>query len=281
MRRLALLATLSLLATPAPAVERLADVTILDRDSGRVLPTYFHRGEYWVAGTPGARYSISVRNRLGERVLAVMAVDGVNVISGETAGFGQSGYVFDARQCYDITGWRKSNSEVAQFLFSAAPDSYAARTGRAANIGVIGVALFRESVAAPIAMSAPPPAAPAEPLADAARERLAAAAPSASTAPGLAGASGNVARAAPAPSAKLGTGHGEREGSYVVHTQFTRLHDSPDEVIRIRYDSRQNLVAMGVIREPAPLPAGPDAFPASPGPGYVPDPPAYPGVGLR
>src|SRR5688500_4438683 len=75
----------STMALPAHAVGRLADVTVIDRNTGATLPLYHHRGEYWVAGQYGAKYAIAVRNKLGERVLAVTAVDGVNVLSGETA----------------------------------------------------------------------------------------------------------------------------------------------------------------------------------------------------
>ena len=98
MKRLyisAVLFTLGLIAQ-AHAVGRLADVSIIDRDSGCALAAHFYRGEYWVAGSPGARYAIEVRNRLGGRVLAVTSVDGVNVVSGATAGWGQTGYVFAA-----------------------------------------------------------------------------------------------------------------------------------------------------------------------------------------
>jgi hypothetical protein len=108
-------------ATPqAHAIGRLADTTVVDRESGATLPIYVYRGEYWVAGRPGARYAISVRTRLGERVLAVTSVDGVNVLSGETASWDQTGYVFGSHSQYQITGWRKSSSEVAAFEFSAA-----------------------------------------------------------------------------------------------------------------------------------------------------------------
>ncbi len=122
---------------------------IIDRDSGNTLPTYRSRGEYWVAGKPGTRYSILIRNHRGERILAVTAVDGVNVISGETGAWGQSGYVFGPGESYEIAGWRKSNSEVAAFNFTTAANSYAERTGRPANVGVIGVALFLERPAPP------------------------------------------------------------------------------------------------------------------------------------
>ncbi len=130
--------------TDAHAAGRLADVQIIDRDTGSVLPMYRSRGEYWVAGRPGARYSIMIQNHRGERLLAVTAVDGINVISGETGAWGQSGYVFSPGESYEIAGWRKSNAEIAAFNFTAAGNSYAERTGRPANVGVIGVALFLE-----------------------------------------------------------------------------------------------------------------------------------------
>ncbi|MBS1173827.1 MAG: hypothetical protein H6R12_2657 [Proteobacteria bacterium] len=44
----------------------------------------------------------------------------------------------------EISGWRKSLEEVAQFYFTSLPDSYAARSDRPENAGVIGVAVFRE-----------------------------------------------------------------------------------------------------------------------------------------
>ena len=128
----------------ALAVGGLATVSVIDRDSGTQLSTYYFKGEYWVAGRPGARYAIEIRNCAAGRLLAVTSVDGINVISGATAGWGQTGYVFDPGSDYQIAGWRKSDTEVADFTFTASPNSYAARTGRPANVGVIGVALFRE-----------------------------------------------------------------------------------------------------------------------------------------
>src|SRR5690349_14876115 len=141
------------LSGEALAVGDIAQIAIIDRSTGAELVPHFYRGEYWVAGTPAARYAIEIRNHLGERVLAVTSVDGVNVISGATAGWDQTGYVFDPGQTYQITGWRKSDSEVAAFTFTASPSSYAARTGRPANVGVIGVALFRERQ--PVQLTAP------------------------------------------------------------------------------------------------------------------------------
>ena len=242
----------------------IADVAIIDRDSGAVLTPYFYRGEYWVAGRPGARYSIEIRNRLGERLLAVTSVDGVNVVSGATAAWDQTGYVFSPGERYEITGWRKTDREVADFTFTESPNSYAERTGRPANVGVIGVALFRERQQAlrtyvPPAIGHPLDRAQSAP-ADA---KLASAAPLSSPS----------AAALTAPEPKLGTGHGEREYSYAYHTEFLRMQDHPNEVIRIRYDSFDNLLAMGVVKRPRPAASWANPFPESPEQQYVPDPP--------
>ena len=83
----------------------------------------------------------------------MIAVDGVNVVSGETAAHDQTGYVLNNGQSAQITGWRKNLARVAAFEFTALPNSYAARTGRPDNVGVIGVAVFRERV-----RYVPPPA---------------------------------------------------------------------------------------------------------------------------
>ena len=284
----ALTVLLGLAHLPAQAIGRLADVTIVDRDTGATLPVHYARGEYWVAGRPGARYGITVRNRLGERVLAVPSVDGVNVLSGETAAWDQRGYVFSPYERYQITGWRKSDSQVAAFEFSHISNSYAARTSRPAHMGVIGVALFREQLPLP----QPAPAITPEPYgqrrdngqslgrlreepASPPAPGAAAAAPAEAESFARSQSTDSVAKAAPMPSAKLGTAHGQRETSVVTHTSFTRLQEQPNEIISIRYDSRENLIASGVIREPIArpyVPPVPRAFPQSDNLSYVPDP---------
>lgn len=269
----------------ALAIGRLADVTVIDRSTGETLPVYFAKGEYWVAGTPGATYSVAVANGSGGRMMAVMSVDGVNVLNGQTASVEQTGYVFDGYQRYEVTGWRKSNQEVAAFEFVASPASYAARTGRPANVGVIGVVLFKERLYQPPVSVAPPIYrygtnggydAPddrknmtAEAAADSASSR-AAPAPSQSTPQSAKRSEFHAMRE------KLGTGHGEREWSQVTNTSFDRAQSSPNETIRIRYDSRENLLAMGVIQQPyqqRPWNRTPNAFPESLG--FVPDPPGF------
>ena len=95
--------------------------------------------------------AVRIRNCTGARVLVVTSVDGVNVISGDTAAPSQSGYVLEPWGSVEITGWRKSMDRTAAFYFTDLGDSYAARTGRPQNVGVIGVAVFQEKTQ-PIAM---------------------------------------------------------------------------------------------------------------------------------
>jgi hypothetical protein len=273
VRHLNLIAAVLALAASAEAAAlgSLVRVSVVDRDNGETLRTYYARGEYWVAGDPGAHYAIEIRNCAGGRLLAVTSVDGINVLSGETAGFDQAGYVFDPGERYQITGWRKSNSEVAAFTFTDSTDSYAARTGRPANVGVIGVALFREqpqAVYSPQRLAPPPPSGEPVPSASDSSRSLAENAPATAAAPARERASMGAA----APAARLGTGHGEREYSYAVDTEFRRTQSQPNEVIRIRYDSLENLVAMGIIRKPRPGPRMPDAFPNADQRHFVPDP---------
>jgi len=157
------------IAAPACAVGRIADLTVYDRTEGRRLPVHWHQGRAYVVGKPGNEYQVSLRNRQGDDVLAIVAVDGVNVVTGETASPSQSGYVLSPGGAMDILGWRKSLSETAAFYFTSLPDSYAARTGRPDNVGVIGVALYRKKVTPPPApigqqpFPAPPPPGPPPP----------------------------------------------------------------------------------------------------------------------
>lgn len=93
-------------------------LSIIDRETGHPSGVYTHDGQQWVAGESGRRYALRLRNRSGQRVLAAVSVDGVNVVSGKTASISQEGYVLEPYQSVDITGWRKSYASVAAFVFS-------------------------------------------------------------------------------------------------------------------------------------------------------------------
>jgi len=193
-------------------------------------------------------------------VLVVLSVDGVNAVTGQTAAPSQGGYVLEPWESAEIAGWRKSLDDIAQFLFTDLPDSYAARTGRPDNVGVIGIAVFRERQVRPV--YAPPPM-----VSGSAREQSAAKA----SAPAAADSAGsNRAMAGSAPQ-RLGTGHGQREWAPVGQTEFMRASSRPQQVTQLRYDDADSLVAIGVLPRPyAPYArTSPSAFPN----GFVADPP--------
>ncbi len=251
-------AALAAASLSAHAIGHLADVSLHDRSTGRELPVYWHEGRAYVVGRPGNEYQVALRSRRGEDVLAVVSVDGVNVVSGESASTRQGGYVIGAWQHMDIKGWRKSLGETAAFYFTSLGDSYAARTGRPDNVGVIGVALFRRKVEPPpvVIGSVDEP----QPYRELRREKAAEGRADSRDA------ARQQAPAAAAPSAPLGTGHGRREESHARHVNFDRASDHPAETITIFYDSYRNLVARGILRTPV-APRQPNAFP-----GFVPDP---------
>lgn len=230
---------------------RLVEVEVINRATGQRVETYRHQGRTYVAGMPGEHYGVRMTNRTGGRVLAVLSVDGVNAVTGETAAARQSGYVLSPWQAAEIRGWRKSLDDVAAFYFTPLPDSYAARTDRPDNVGVIGVAVFREY---------------AEPRAELEPRLAAKQAPAARTAE-AAGDSAASAEGKLRKDERLGTGHGERLNDPTRYTDFRRAGDAPAEVVTIYYDSRESLLARGIIPR-APRIVHPQPFPG----GFVPDP---------
>lgn len=271
MRALLCSALLALsIAAPAQA-GNLLDLDVVDRDTGSTLPTYEQDGRLYVVGVPGHRYSVRLSNRTGARVLAVLSVDGVNAVTGETASSSQNGYVLDAWQSADIKGWRKNLNEVAQFNFTSLPNSYAARTGRPTNVGVIGVAVFTEKVEQPeLSFEREAP----RPWAKRSEADAAAAAPAPPAPAAESGIAASAAKRAPLDavrqkSERLGTGHGQREWARVTTTHFERASQYPAETLSIWYDSYRNLAERGIVPRRPIARFVPDPFPN----GFVADPP--------
>jgi hypothetical protein len=266
MFRKTLLISLALLLTSACSLlsaRPLVDVSVVDRDTGEWLRQYPHRGDTWVAGTPGNRYGVRLTNTTGERVLVVLSVDGINAVTGQTAAPSQAGYVLEPWESAEIAGWRKSLDDIAQFVFTDLGDSYAARTERPRNVGVIGVAVFQES--RPRYYPAPMPSI------SRGREYERDEAKSAS-APAAAEGQMREQAADSAARQSMGTGHGQREWSPVGQTQFVRATRSPAQVSELRYDDAHRLVSIGAMprqypryerRDPTPR-AFPNGFVADP-----------------
>jgi len=237
---------------------------------GRPAREFFHRGESYVLGRQGERYTLRVWNRSARRIEAVVSVDGRDVVDGRPGDFvSKRGYLVAPGGYVDIEGWRLSEAEVAAFRFTNVDDSYAGRLGSARHVGVIGLAVFPERHVPPR-----PPVLPwprgghwptdreeerqAQESGEAAPSRRA---PSASAEPSAAPVE-DSARAGKSKGAKaqaerdrgrpgLGTAFGENVHAPVQSVFFVRAEPRhPAAVLGVRYNDRRGLVAMGVNLHP-------------------------------
>jgi hypothetical protein len=139
--------------SPWPQVDptvhgRLVDVQV--EVEGRDVPLYpspSWDGRRYFEASRGREYSVVLRNTTGQRVAVLVAVDGLNVISGQRSalGNGEAMYVLDPYGNTTIRGWRTSLDDVRRFVFVDEERSYATRSGQAnSDLGWIRVIAFRE-----------------------------------------------------------------------------------------------------------------------------------------
>jgi hypothetical protein len=246
----------------------VAAIEIIDRSANQSLGVFEGaHGQAFVVGNPGNEYRLHIRNLTGARILAVASVDGVNIVSGETASPSQSGYVLGPWESLDVDGWRTSLQKTAAFYFTTLADSYATRTGRPNDLGVIGVAVFRErprviEYSRPKVSRYDTPRESASAAGGMADEKRATA-NNAEPAQAMGRLEKDAAKPMAAPAPSIGTGYGRDEWSSAQRVAFERATSSPAEVLSVRYDRRENLVAMGVLPRPRVIGRAPDPFPGS------------------
>ena len=254
-------------------------VTLEDLD-GTALPTFRDQGATYVLGEPGERYNIRVYNPTGERIEAVVTVDGRDAVSGDVGDYvSQRGYLIEPWGSLVVEGFRRSLDEVAAFRFSGRGQSYSALRGTPQHVGVIGVAVFPEKLRPPppapvwrprrrylpeseyrseksdVDQRSPAPSAPR--AANGAGDGAAAPRAKDSSAEARRGAWDDEAPrkskggsygpgASPRPS-NIGTEYGESESSSVVEVAFERRSPSnPAAILSVRYDDYDGLQARGI-----------------------------------
>jgi hypothetical protein len=179
----------------------------------------------------------------------VLAVDGLNVVSGDRERFSHRPgrmYVLDPWDATDVRGWRTSLDEVRRFTFVDERGSYASRTGQAnEKMGWIEAAVYRERRPPEVTLVTPPRRqgdARGTAGEEAARPGSPAAAPTAEAEAKGAGAARDRAREEGFP----GTGWGERRVDRAVVVAF-EPETHPTERVTLRYEYRSALVALGVL----------------------------------
>jgi hypothetical protein len=229
-------------------------------------------GRLYLEARQGARYAIRLHNPSPHRVAILLAVDGLNVISGEREPGPKGGrpgrmYVLEPWDEMTVRGWRTSLEEVRRFTFVDEKRSYASRTGQAnSKMGWIEAWVYHEVRPRPIPLEITPrpqprPGYEEERGADAKRERSgsadeaqagAAQAPPATMAPPPA--ASERADNAGARNQKLGrtaeegypgTGWGAREDDHATVVQF-EPQKWPAQTIVMRYEYARALRALGI-----------------------------------
>lgn len=113
--------------------------------NGRPLAEYYARGRIYVEAFQGAEYELRVRNPSAERVAVALSVDGLNTIDARhSSAWNASKWVIEPYQTITISGWQMSSERARRFYFTNERDSYGAKLGQTANLGVISAVFFKE-----------------------------------------------------------------------------------------------------------------------------------------
>jgi hypothetical protein len=113
--------------------------------NGRPLTEYYARGRTYIEALQGAEYELRVRNNSADRVGVALSVDGLNTIDARhTSAWNASKWVIEPYDTITISGWQMSSERARRFYFTNERDSYGAKLGQTANLGVISAVFFRE-----------------------------------------------------------------------------------------------------------------------------------------
>jgi hypothetical protein len=240
---------------------------------GAPTPLYPGRdgsGRYYLEARAGCAYAVRIANRSPERIGVVLAVDGLNAISGERE-LGPSDparrgrmYVIDPWGEVRVRGWRTSLEDVRRFTFVDERGSYAARTGRAnGKMGWIQAWAYREHFGAHVSPPRPEPwdrpSYPYEEPEDRPRregsvpegedKKADAAPPAAGAAPESRSADGARRKLPDGGGAYPGTGWGSSAADPATVVRFD-AQPRPADSVTLRYEYAPALRALGLLPAP-------------------------------
>jgi len=115
--------------------------------NGRKVKEYRHNGLTFIEAKDGTEFAIEVKNHQGGRVLAIVSVDGLDIIDGKPATAKSRGYIIDGYNSETLHGYRKNENQVANFKFTCGGNSYATDKGKGENNGIIAVKFIGEAIA--------------------------------------------------------------------------------------------------------------------------------------
>jgi hypothetical protein len=203
--------------------------------NGRPLAEYYARGRTYVEALQGAEYELRLRNSSPDRVAVALSVDGLNTIDARhTSAWNASKWVIEPYQTITISGWQMSSERARRFYFTNERDSYGAKLGQTANLGVISAVFFKER----------PRVVPVTPPYPITRDRVE---PQQSSKSRSGAAAGESRAVAPAPDdeyAATGIGRNVRHDVSWVDMD---LESRPAGEVTIRYEYYSALLKLGVV----------------------------------
>lgn len=241
----------SVFPEPDVTARRTGELDVQVLVDGRPVNQYAARGRRYVEAMKGAEYELRISNSLPVRVAVALSVDGLNTIDARrTTSREASKWVIEPYQTITISGWQMSSARARRFYFTSERDSYAAKLGRAADLGVISAVFFRERRAVGVVPRTYPAA--EEPYRRAERERKS---ESAATAAGTGSTREQSDRAiAPAPDDEYAaTGIG-RSLQHDVRWVRMELDLGPVAEMTLRYEYPAALVKLGILPRAYPNP---------------------------
>jgi hypothetical protein len=217
---------------------------------------YAARGRHYVEALENAEYELRIRNPSSSRVAVALSVDGLNTIDARhTSSWDAHKWVIEPYSTIHVRGWQMSSESARRFYFTNERDSYGAKLGQTANLGVISAVFFRERRPYTIM-----PVTPAPPRSGDKDERTRVPesnSPTTSTGQGEASRDAAKQRSVPSypmpddQSAATGIGRSVQNGVQWIKMD---LEPRPAGEVTIRYEYRAALVRLGIIPRDYPRP---------------------------
>jgi len=223
--------------------------------NGMSATEYAARGRNYIEAFENAEYELRIRNPSPSRVAVALAVDGLNTIDARhSSAWEARKWVIEPYGTIYVRGWQMSSENARRFYFTTERDSYGAKLGQTANLGVISAVFFRERRPITVMPVTPGQSGPSSSSKD---DRMRQ--PQANTESSR----GEAARDAVKPKSLPGypppddesaaTGIGRSVSNSV---QWIKMDLEPRAIgeVTIRYEYRASLVRLGIIPRPYPRP---------------------------
>lgn len=210
--------------------------------NGRPLTEYAARGRTYIEALEGQEYELRVRNPLSQRVAVALSVDGLNTIDARhTSAWNASKWVIEPYETITISGWQMSSERARRFYFTSEGDSYGAKLGQTANLGVISAVFFTEQTPRPVTKVTP----------RVYEENQESSVPKSRSADAASANQSGVARQKNDDYAATGIGRSVRNDVQWVDME---LNPRAAGEVNIRYEYYSALLRLGIVPRPAPEP---------------------------